>query len=265
MKEANSVTIQIMCKAGSVYETLELNGIAHFQEHMFFKGGKKYPTPKAVAEAVDRFGGEFNAGTGNDEVAYFVKCAPQFLEQGLDVLADMMMDAQFDPEELEKEKQVVIQEIKMYEDNPAALVGRKWKQRYFGPSSYGRGTLGTIASMSALTREDLVKYKQNLYTKDNMLIVIAGNITDEEGVKQLIAEYFSGLPSKAGIMKPAFDGYLPREHRASFEKGTEQNHIIISARGFSGIQEQKYAAKLLAHVLGGSMSSRLFQKIREEY
>jgi len=98
-----------------------------------------------------------------------------------------------------------------------------------------------------------------------MLIVIAGKITDEQGVKQLIADYFSGLPSEASIIKPAFDFYLPEENRATFEKGTEQNHIIISARGFSGVQEQRYAAKLLTHVLGGSMSSRLFQKIREEY
>jgi len=138
MEEANSLTIQIMCKAGSIYESAQLNGIAHFQEHMFFKGGKKYPNQKAVTETIDRFGGEFNASTGTHGVSYYVKSAPNFAEQALDVLADMMMHAQFDPEEIEKEKGVIIQELKMYEDNPSMLVHNKRRQRYFGNSSYGR-------------------------------------------------------------------------------------------------------------------------------
>jgi predicted Zn-dependent peptidase len=138
MQDTNSITLQIICKAGSIYESPELNGISHFLEHNFFKGGKKYPTPKAVAEAVDRFGGAFNAGTGNSTVNYYVKCAPNFAEQALDVLADMMMDAQFPEVELEREKGVVIQELKMYEDNPQSLAMDKRQHRYFGENSYGR-------------------------------------------------------------------------------------------------------------------------------
>jgi predicted Zn-dependent peptidase len=138
MQDTNSITLQIICKAGSIYESPELNGISHFLEHNFFKGGKKYPTPKAVAEAVDRFGGAFNAGTGNSMVNYYVKCAPNFAEQALDVLADMMMDAQFPEAELEREKGVVIQELKMYEDDPQSLAMDKRQHRYFGENSYGR-------------------------------------------------------------------------------------------------------------------------------
>jgi predicted Zn-dependent peptidase len=138
MQDTNSITLQIMCKAGSIYESPALNGISHFLEHNFFKGGKKYKTPKEVAEAVDRFGGEFNAGTGSTSVNYYVKCAPNFATEALDVLADMMMEAQFPEAELEREKGVVIQELKMYEDAPQALVNEKRAHRYFGDNSFGR-------------------------------------------------------------------------------------------------------------------------------
>ena len=138
MQDTNSITLQVMCKAGSIYESVDTNGIAHFLEHNFFKGGKKYPTPKAVAEAVDRFGGEFNAGTGNEMVSYYVKCAPNFAAEALDVLADMMMYAQFPLAELEREKGGVIQELKMYEDSPQSLASDKRAHWYFGENSYGR-------------------------------------------------------------------------------------------------------------------------------
>lgn len=131
MSDTNSVTIEIMCKAGNIYETRENNGISHFLEHLFFKGGKKYPTPKDVAEAVDKFGGEFNAYTGDEYAGYYVKCAPEFVPQAMDVLADMMNNPSFPKEELEREKGVVIQELKMYEDNPMAMVLQKWQTYYF--------------------------------------------------------------------------------------------------------------------------------------
>ncbi|MDR2416112.1 MAG: insulinase family protein [Candidatus Peribacteria bacterium] len=264
MKDTHSITLQIMCKAGSVYESPELNGISHFLEHNFFKGGKKYPTPKAVAEAVDRFGGEFNAGTGNETVQYYVKCAPNFASEALDVLADMMMDAQFPEEELEREKGVVIQELKMYEDSPQSLVMNKWQHRYFGENSYGRPIIGTIENIQSFNQNTLNTYKSSLYTKDNLLIVLAGNISDEEQIKKLIAEYFSDLPVRKHLEKPTFPFFFPETHESCFEKKTEQNHLVISARGFSGHQEQRYAAMLLTTVLGGNMSSRLFQNIREK-
>jgi predicted Zn-dependent peptidase len=264
MTDTHSVTLQMMCKAGSVYESPKLSGISHFLEHNFFKGGKKYPTPKAVAEAVDRFGGEFNASTGNETVQYYVKCAPNFAPQALDVLADMMMDAQFPKEELEREKGVVIQELKMYEDNPQSFVMDKWQHRYFGENSYGRPIIGTIETIQSFNQDKLNAYKSSLYTKDNLLIVVAGNITDEQQIKKLIADYFSDLPPTKCLEKPAFPSFLPATHESFFEKKTEQNHLIISARGFSGNQEQKYVAKLLTTILGGNMSSRLFQNIREK-
>jgi predicted Zn-dependent peptidase len=262
MQESNSITITIMCRAGSVYESPELNGISHFLEHMFFKGGKKYTTPKAVAEAVDRFGGEFNAATGNEQVQYYVKCAPTFAEEALDVLADMMMYAQFPQEELEKEKGVVIQELKMYEDDPLSVASEKWQERYLGSNSYGRPIIGTIENILSSSSETLHQYKQQLYTKDNLIIVIAGKILDKEKIKKLIEEHFAALTAERSLSKPSFDFYQPLEHEAFFEKQTEQNHLIISARGFNGKQEQRFAANVLSTILGGNMSSRLFQNVR---
>jgi predicted Zn-dependent peptidase len=264
MQDTHSITLQIMCKAGSVYESPELHGISHFLEHLFFKGGKKYPTPQAVASAVDRFGGTFNASTGTESVQYYVKCAPNFATQALDVLADMMMDAQFPLAELEREKQVVIQELKMYEDEPTALVGEKWQQRYFGENSYGRTTIGTIDTIRSFTQAQLQSYKQALYTKDNLIIVVAGQILAREEIKKLIETYFSHLPATRSIQKPPLPAYQPKEQTSFFDKQTEQNHLIIAAKGYAGNQDQRHIAKILATILGGNMSSRLFQTIREK-
>lgn len=176
--DANSVTIEILSKAGSIYETRETNGISHFLEHMFFKGGKKYPTPKSVAAAVDAFGGEFNAYTGDEYAGYYVKAAPQFLTQAIDVLGDMMINPQFPHDEMEREKGVVIQEIKMYEDNPQRLVFDKWQEYFYGDNSYGWSTLGPEANIKAFTQDMLFTHKDALYTKDNIVITVAGNIVD---------------------------------------------------------------------------------------
>lgn len=253
-----------MCKAGSIYESPELNGISHFLEHMFFKGGKKYQTPKAVAEAIDRFGGEFNASTGNESAQYYVKCAPNFAEQALDVLADMMMHAAFHHEELEREKGVVIQELKMYQDDPMSVAAENWQEWYLGDNSYGRPIIGSIENIQNFNQEKLLEYKSQLYTKDNLIIVIAGNILDEEKIKKLIEQYFSDLPAERSLHKPDFPFYQPEKKEAFFEKKTEQNHLIISARGFNGTQDQRYAANIFSTILGGNMSSRLFQNIREK-
>ncbi|MEY3197704.1 MAG: hypothetical protein RL023_349 [Candidatus Parcubacteria bacterium] len=118
-----------------------MNGISHFLEHMFFKGGKKYPTPHSVAEAVDSFGGEFNAFTSDEYAGYYVKCAPGFVHKAIDVLSDMLVDAQFPEDEMQREKSVVIQEMAMYEDMPNRLVYDKWKEWYYGDNSYGWPTI----------------------------------------------------------------------------------------------------------------------------
>lgn len=138
MQEGNSITMDIGIKAGSLYESDTEAGISHFLEHIFFKGGKKRTTPKEVAIAMDKIGANFNAGTGQRTTNYYVKCAPQFADNGIEILADMMLDAQFASEELEREKNVVIQELKMYEDDPRSVLAQKWNRFFMGKGARGR-------------------------------------------------------------------------------------------------------------------------------
>lgn len=138
MQEGNSITIDISIKAWSLYETPEEAGISHFLEHMFFKWGKKRKTPQEVAIAMDKIWAYFNASTGKASTSYYVKCAPQFALNGLEMLADMLIDATFQPEELEREKGVVIQELKMYEDNPQQVLWKKRATFFIGDNAFGR-------------------------------------------------------------------------------------------------------------------------------
>lgn len=264
MEDANSITIEIMCKAGSIYENRQTNGISHFLEHLFFKGGKKYPTPKVVAETVDKFWGEFNAYTGDEFAWYYVKCAPEFIDKAIDVLADMMNYAKFNPEELEREKWVVIQELKMYEDNPMAMVMQKRQAYYFGDNSYGRPIIGTEENINSFTQKMLFDHKADLYTKDNLIIMIAGKIKDKKAIINQLKKEFSDLPANRKGKKPVFSNYLPKEHIAFYDQKNEQNHLVISAPGFNGDDDTRYAANVLATILGGNMSSKLFQNIREK-
>lgn len=264
MEDINSITVEIMCKAGSIYENKANNGISHFLEHLFFKGGEKYPTPKAVAEAVDKFWGEFNAYTGDEYAGYYVKCAPEFVDKAIDVLADMMNHAKFNTEELEREKWVVIQELKMYEDNPMAMVMQKWQSYYLGDNSYGRPIIGTEENINTFNQEMLIQHKAQLYTKDNLIITIAGKIIDKEAIIEQLKKEFSNMPTSKKWEKPVFIETLPKEHTAFYEQKNEQSHLVISAPGFKGDDETRYAANVLGTILGGNMSSRLFQNIREK-
>mgnify|MGYP002859208940 CR=1 FL=1 len=151
MNDIHSITIQIMCKAWSIYETPEQSWIAHCLEHMFFKWWDRYKTQKDVSEALDSIWAEYNASTSSDIVEYYVKSAPEFVGKAIDVLADMMMNSKFNTEELEKEKWVIIQEMKMYEDNPVSLVQDKWREWYFWNNSFGRLVIGTIDTVSSFT------------------------------------------------------------------------------------------------------------------
>lgn len=264
MHDTYSTTVQIFVKAGSIYETRTTNGISHFLEHMFFKWGKTYTTPASVAQAVESFGGEFNAYTGEELASYYVKCPPAYARQALDVLADMMIHAQFPQEEMEREKLVVVQEIKMYEDNPQALVSEKRNTWYTGDNPYGWTILWPEENVMSFTREDLFAHQQALYTKDNLILVIAGKIEDQAQLEIDIERLFAALPSQKSWVLTPYQRILPSSQTDHFDKKTEQNHLIISAPTFAYDDERKYAAKILATILWGNMSSRLFQNIREK-
>ena len=264
MQDANSTTIQILANAGSIYEERATNGISHFLEHMFFKGGLKYKTPKEVAATIDAIWGNFNAFTWDYVAWYYVKSAPEYFWIALDVLADMLVNAQFPQAEMEREKWVVIQEIMMYNDLPQKLVLDKFQRFYYGDNPYWWATLGSVENIKSFTREHLFEHKQSLYTKDNLIIIVAGKIQDQQKLVDQIGKLFKNLPEKKTKQKPPFPSQKPDKHEDFFQKWTEQVHLVIGGPGFKLDQPQKYPAGLLNVILGGNMSSRLFQQIREK-
>ena len=264
MNEWNSITIDIWVKAGSAYETKEESWISHVLEHMFFKGWKKRKTPKEVATAMDKIGAIFNAWTGEHTTNYFVKSAPQFAEYWLEVLADMLMDAQFAEWEFQREKGVIIQELKMYEDSPISVVWNKWQTYFLWDNSYWRPTIWFEENIRNFTRDDLFNYKKTFYAKDNLIITIAWKILDQAALEKNIEKLFKDLPEKCSRKKPEFKRNLPKNHKDFFKKDTEQNHIIISMKGLNNFDDRRYAASLLCSMLWWNMSSRLFQEIREK-
>lgn len=264
MPECNSTTIQIFVKAWNIYETRKTNGISHFLEHMFFKWWIRYPNPQIVAETIDQIWWEFNAYTSEELASYYVKCAPDYIHTALDVLWDMMVNANFPKEELEREKWVVIQEIMMYEDLPQKQVIDKWLRFYYGDNSYGWSTLWPVENIKSFWQEDFFKHKNDLYTKDNLILVVAWALPNRPEIEELIAKYFGSLPEKKNAIDPVFPTTRPWTNLEFFEKHTEQNHLVIWSSGYTIYEEERFAANLLGVILWGNMSSKLFQEIREK-
>lgn len=254
-----SVAIGIWVGTGSKYENEQNNGISHFLEHMFFKGTSTR-SAKEIAETFDEIGGNVNAFTSKEYTCYYARVLDQHAPIALDVLADMFFESVFDPEELEKEKNVVIEEISMYEDTPDDLVHDLISRASFGQHPLGYSILGTEDVLRSLKRYDLVQYIEQRYLPGNTVITVAGNFDDAliEEIKKRFSG-FSRMGSEVSLTKPPFSGEI-----IGHKKATEQAHLCISLPGFQVGHENTYSLILLNNVLGGSMSSRLFQEIREE-
>lgn len=264
IKDSASTTIEVLVKAWSVMEDAKSNWLSHFLEHMFFKWWKRYPTPKSVAQALDTLGADYNAFTGDEYAGYYIKVAPVFVEKAIDVLSDMLVNTQFPVAELEREKWVIVQEIMMYEDMPNRLVWDKWKHWYYGDNAFGRPILGPVENVQWFTQDDLFAHKQNLYTKDNLIIVVAGAIDDQEALLDQITTKFADLPSASTVSHPTFIQHLPTTHEEFLQKDTQQHHVIIWCPWVNMFDDRRYAYRMLSTILWGTMSSRLFQNIREQ-
>lgn len=264
MEEANSITVQILVKAWSIYENKENNWISHFLEHMFFKWWKKYKNAKKVAEVVDEIWWESNAFTWEEYAWYYIKSAPQHIEKAIDILSDMLVYPTFPKTEIEREKWVVIQEIMMYEDMPNRLVIDLWKRFYYWDNSFWWAILGTEENVKSFKQDDLLKHKLDLYCKDNMVIVVAGKLDNIKNVENMIHDYFKDSPEKKSLNTPKLKQHIPNEHIGKYDKKTQQNHLVIWAKWFNMTDKDRYGANLLWVILGGNMSSILFQEIREK-
>ena len=256
-----SVSTGIWVGAGSINETTINNGISHMIEHMLFKGTK---TRSAfdIAEEIDSMGGQINAFTTKECTGYYTKVASYFFDKSLEILSDMMFNSVFDEEELEKEKKVILEEILMYEDSPEDFVHELLTKISFEGNAISYPILGDFQSVNSIDRQAIEDYMDNYYTSDNVVISIVGNTTLEE-VQQLCGKYFQCFRKKNKLIETPrlFDYSINRQ---GVHKNIEQLHFCIGVQGFERNSPHYYSTNILNNVLGGSMSSRLFQNIREK-
>ncbi len=262
LPHTQSVTVLILAGAGSRYETREMNGISHFLEHMFFKGAKKYKNAKEVSETIDGIGGDFNAFTGKEYVGYYVKVASRHMEIAFDLLADMLLHARFDPKEIDKERGVIMEEYNMYQDTPMYQVGWDFEKLVFGDQPMGWDQVGTKSFIQSVTQEDFVKYKQALYTPENVVMSIAGNVSHDK-IFKLAEKLFGGMKGKKSFSYPALEKNVSKERVHLVHKKTEQAHVVVGYPAYPEEHPDHYAEKILATILGGNMSSRMFMAVRE--
>jgi predicted Zn-dependent peptidase len=257
---AQSVAVLVMLAAGSRYETDESSGIAHFSEHMFFKGTEKRPSTKAIAGAIDAIGGEFNAFTGKEYTAYYVKCAAEHRDIALDVLVDMLRNSRFEEEEIEREKGVIIEEMNMYYDTPRDYIGSVYEHLLWGDQPLGRDIIGTKETVRGATRETFMGYLDRWYKPSRMVLGVAGRIGDGllERAQELLGDLVDADTGEAEPTTPHTNGRV-RVHT----KQSEQAHVTIGVHAPPLDHPDRYAVQLLATVLGGGMSSRLFSEVRE--
>ncbi|WP_249869738.1 M16 family metallopeptidase [Oceanobacillus saliphilus] len=254
-----SVTIGIWVLTGSRNETVENNGISHFLEHMFFKGTKTR-SAQDIAEAFDSIGGQINAFTSKEYTCYYAKVLDTHKDYALEILADMFFNSTFDEEELEREKKVVYEEIKMYEDTPDDIVHDLLAKASYGSHPLGYSILGTEEHLKTFNPTILRNYVNQRYTPDNVVVSVAGNV--EESFMRTVESYFGGyeaLSDNSQIIRPSF-----LADSIERNKDTEQAHLCLGFEGLPQGDENIYSLVIMNNVLGGSMSSRLFQDVREK-
>lgn len=255
-----SVSIGIWVKAGAVDEVPKNSGISHFIEHMLFKGTDKRNT-KQIAEDVDKIGGQINAFTGKEATCYYIKTLASNLDKACEILTDMFMNSKFDKVEMEKEKRVIYEEMKMIEDSPEDDAHDIIGELVFKGLPLSKSIIGTPSSLKGITQKAIKKYMEEEYTRDSIVISVAGNF-EEKQVCELFENAFNGLTAKKEKKADILIPYTP-----SFKekiKEVEQSHLCLGMKGLALEDERYYAMSLLSNIMGGSMSSRLFQNIREE-
>jgi predicted Zn-dependent peptidase len=262
MPQAQSVTCALMFAAGSRYETRETNGIAHFAEHMFFKGTERRPTARDIAGEIDAIGGEFNAFTGKEYTGYYVKCAAEHRDVALDVLVDMLRNSRFDPKEIDREKGVIVEEMNMYFDTPRDYIGGVYESLLYGDQPLGWDIIGRKETVRGATRETFLDYLGRWYTPERLVVGIGGRVGDDlvPRLEELLGDLDGTAAGAPAPVELTANG-VPRVKLHT--KTSDQAHVCVGVRSYPLEHPDRYVLQLLATVLGGGMSSRLFTEVRE--
>jgi len=262
IKTVRSLSAGIWVKTGSRHEKESQAGITHFLEHMLFKGTERR-SPYDIAQSMEAVGGYLNAFTSPELTCYYARCLDSELETALDVLTDMVLHSRFPEDEIEKEKKVVIEEMKMYRDNPEDYVFEEFHKKLFQPHPLGRPIIGYESTVNAFQQKDLFGYLKEQYHPSNVIIAVAGN-ADHERVVELVEQYFESpeVQAQPNGDQPMTD-YVPT--KTVLKRPIEQTHFMLGRRALSAVDDDRYKLLLANTVLGSGMSSRLNQNIREKY
>lgn len=256
-------TVLVYANAGSRFEKEEETGISHFIEHMFFTGTVNRPSSNDIAKEIDAIGADFNAHPSEEFTSYYIKAASEHLEKVIDVLSDMLCNSKLDEKDLEKEKKVVIEELKLHEDMPISTVNDIFSETIFAGNPLSKRIGGTLKTISSLSRENLVDYRNGFYSKDKILICVSGNFggRSKEEIINLIEEKFT-FPEPSG--KQEVNNAFSQKPLGYKIQNTNQTNIIAGFYGPNYNDPDRMASKLLSIILGGNMSSRMFEQIREK-
>lgn len=257
-----SVTTLVAVGAGSRYEVRKINGISHFLEHMFFKGSKKYPGAELIANLVDGVGAINNAATSKEFTHYWIKSSGKYVELALDILSSMIKESLLSNEEIEREKGVIVEELRMYRDLPQRYVWDLYEKLQFGDQPLGWDIGGDEKTVNSITQQDLFSYMDSLYTPKNMVLVLAGKLP--KNLLTLVEKYFNNLPKRSKFsFKPYVKTKQSQVRAGLYYKKTDQANIVLGVEGYDRYSKKRFAARVLSTILGEGMSSRLFLQVRE--
>lgn len=264
-ENTHSVTVMVIYPVGSRHETQKLNGVSHYIEHLMFKGTKKRTNTLILTREIDRLGAEYNAFTSKDHTAYHIKTDCNYIDTAFDILSDMLFNSTFDAREMEREKGVIVEELRMYKDNPLMNIDTVIETVLFGGCPLGRDIGGTEKNVLGFKRAEVLDYKNKYYDPSNMTIVVAGDIKKE--TKEKIAKYFGRQNCKHRVSRayqPAIFNSLKHDGRIAVQrKNTTQVQMRLGFPGLAYRSPENPAVAVMNIILGGSMSSRLFIQIRE--
>jgi len=260
MSQVRSISIGVWLTRGSRHETAERGGIAHFVEHMLFKGTATR-SAEDIAQAIDSIGGQLDAFTAKEYASYYIKVLDEHLPLALDILSDIVLNPRFSPADIEREKKVVVEEIKMVEDTPDDLVHEIFTQGFWENHPLGRPILGTRETVESFNAHLLRDYFSKAYTPRNLIVSAVGNL-EHERVRNLVNEKFGALASVGEPLGEEAPSVVPKVLIRN--KELEQSHLCLGASSYPQNHEDRYASYLLNTILGGAMSSRLFQNVREK-
>lgn len=262
MQETETATVIVMTGVGSRYETEKESGLAHFLEHMMFKGTERRPNTFDIVRELDAIGAEYNAYTAKDHTAYYAKVEAHHWETALDVVSDIFLHSKLPQDEIDRERGTILQEINMYEDAPSRQIGTRFENLLYGTQPLGRDILGPKENIKSFKRADFIKYLNRGYTAENVVVGVAGKI-DSKKVKKEIERHFAGIRTGKRPTFKKVKEIQTKPEIAVYTKKTDQTHFLFGVRAYDMQHKDRYALAILSNILGGNMSSRLFIEVRE--